>query len=50
MSNIEITLQQLLGVDDARRTAAEQQIADLENQPELYFTSMISVNRICGIR
>ena len=43
MNNIEVTLQQLLGVDDARRTAAEQQISDLEKQPELYFTNLITV-------
>lgn len=43
MNNIEVVLQQLLGVDDAKRMASEQQITDLEQDPALYFSSLISV-------
>lgn len=36
-------IQNLLGVEDSRRTEAEQQITELENQPELYLSCMIGV-------
>lgn len=43
IGNIELMIQNLLGVDDSRRTEAEQQITELENQPEMYLSCMIGV-------
>ena len=50
MNNIEVTLQQLMGVDDAQRHLAEQQINELELHPELYFSSLIGVLFLSSLR
>ena len=42
-NNTELLLQQLLDANDAQRSAAEQQVTEMQNQPEVYLSNLIGV-------
>ena len=49
MNSTELLLQQLLGANDAQRSAAEQQVTEMQNQPEVYLSNLIGVLLILGV-